>query len=263
MKTIERLFKEVKMEILKVAFLNSFLNACIGFFAMYLVMILFDISFIYAIIFSLMLFVANFVYTKSQVTLKSMEDANPQIKEMLRTAYDNQDEKNVIVLGLFYEVVKKMKTVSSGNMLDSNLLFKKVLAITILAFIVVFASSLEIYLGNINIPLGELAGFGGIFQGEGNPGDRKNTTLDVIGFNETSGLFGEQSLAKLGKEQLDLNINPSISELDFDREKGLEDKKFSRDDFPVEPVVKSSDFGGNDIPEEAELAKAYNLELKK
>ena len=262
MKTIDRLFREVRMETVKVAFLNSFLNSCIVFFALFLVFIFFDTSWLYALFTSVAFFGGNFYYWHKKLNLKAMEDANPQVKEMLRTAYDNKEERNVLILGLFYDVVKKMKTVSSGNLLDSNLLFKKVVAITLLAFVVVFASSMEIYMGNINIPIGNLGGVGGIFRGEGT-GDTKNTTLDVVGFNESAGLYGDESLAALGKEELNLNINPSISELDFDREKELEEKSFDPNSFPVDAEAQSSDFSGNDIPEEAELAKDYNLKLKR
>ncbi|MFC1648021.1 hypothetical protein ACFL1B_01040 [Nanoarchaeota archaeon] len=262
MKTIARLFREVRIEVLKVAFLNSFLNACMFFFAVYLGIIFLDFSFMWAVAVSIIFFIIDFLYWHRKLDLKAVEDSNPTVKEMLRTAYDNQEEKNVLVLGLFYDVVKKMRTVSAGNLLDSNLLFKKVLAITLLTFAVVFVSSLEIYAGNIHIPLDqfgrEISGFFG-----GPTGQKKNTSLDIIGFNETTGLYGEESLAKLGKEELNLNLNPSMSELDFDNEKELEDRRFGDDQFPVEPSVQSSEFSGNDIPEEAELAKAYNLELKK
>jgi len=261
MKTIKKLFREVQFEVVKVAFLNSFLNACLVFFSLYLIMTLVDINFTYAVVFSLLFFVADFINLKSKLGLKSVEETNPVVKDMLSTAYDNQEEKNVLVLGLFYDLVKKMKKVSAGSMLDSSLLFKKVLAITILTFAVVFVASLEIYVGNINIPLNKIGGDIGSFFG--GPGQTKNTSLEVLGFNDTTGLYGDESLAKLGKEELNLNINPSISELDFNKEKDLEDKQFDMNTFPVEPSVQSSDFGENDIPEEAELAKAYNLELKK
>lgn len=263
MKTISRLFREVQFEILKVAFLTSFLNSCMIFFALYILVILIDISYVFALLFGFLFFIANFLYWKNKLSLKTVEDANPQVKEMLRTAFDYKEEKNVLVLGLFYDLVKKMKKVSSGNMLDSNLLFKKVVAITILAFAVVFISSLEVYMGNIYIPIDGISADVGNFFAGGDPGKTKNTTLETLGFNKSTGLYGDDSLAKLGKEELNLNINPSISEIDFDREKDLEDKAFDKSTFPVELSVQGSDFSGNDIPEEAELAKAYNLKLKR
>ncbi len=264
MKTIERLFREVNVEILKVAFLNSFLNTCLVFFASYLVVILIDQTWVWALGTALAFFIVNFIMWKRKLDLKAVEDANPAVKEMLRTANDYKDEKNVLVLGLFYDVVKSMKKVSAGNLLDSSILFKKVLGITILTFAVVFVSSLEIYLGNIALPVGSFGGgFGSVFGGNNtDAGDAKNTSLEKIGFNQ-SNIYGDESLAKLGKEELDLNINPSMGQVDFNKEKSLEEKSFEEGNYPGEVSAQSGDFGDNNVPDEAELAKAYNLELKK
>ncbi len=263
MKTIERLFKEVRMEVYKVAFLNSFLNTCIVFFASYLAIIFLDLKWIYALVLSAIFFIGNFIHWKNKLDLKTFEEANPTVKEMLRTARDNQDDKNVLTLGLFYDVVKNMKKASSGNLVDSNVLFKKVLAITILTFAVVFVSSLEIYLGNIALPTSAINdGVASVFRGNDSAGDRKNTSLNAIGFNQSQNLYGNDSLAKLGKEELNLKINPGMNQINFNKEKSLEEKSFSKKSYPSEAEAQASDFSGNDVPEEAELAKEYNLELK-
>jgi hypothetical protein len=263
MKTIKRLFREVRIETTKIAFLNAFLNSCILFFAVYLGLILFDYSYTYAVIAAVLFFIGDFIYWKRKLNLKAVEDANPAVKEMLRTAHDYQDEKNALVLGLFYDLVKNMKEVSAGNMLDSNILFKKVLAITFLTFAVVALSSAELYLGNIALPgSGSTTGFGNVFSGDQEPGQAGNQTLERIGFNESRGLYGNSSVATLGKEELNLNINPGMNQLDFDKQKSLEDQEFNRDSYPVEASAQASDYSGNDVPDEAELAKEYNLKLR-
>lgn len=91
MKTIARLFREVKLEIVKIAFLNSFLNTCIVFFALYLGMILVDINYTWALLLSLLFFLGDFYYYTKKLNFKSVEDANPVVREMLRTAHDNQN----------------------------------------------------------------------------------------------------------------------------------------------------------------------------
>ncbi len=263
MKTIKRLFKEVRRETMKVAFLNSFLNATLAFFSLYLVMVFLDYSYLYSLIPALVFFIGDFIYWYRHLDLRAVEEANPEVKEILRTAHDHQGEKNVLVLGMFYDLVQKMKNVSAGNLLDSSALFKKTVAISLLTFAVVVLSSLEIYMGGFDLDLSDASSAVAGFSGGGSEAGQGNETLETIGFNKTRGLYGNESVARLGDEQLNLNINPSQNQMNFDEEKSLEEKQFKDKSYPSEANAEASDFGGNDVPDEAELAKEYNLELRR
>ena len=100
MKPIKALFNEVKIEMLKVALINSFLDSIMIFFICYFVVSFFNIKFLYSLlipgIITFIFFVISFLLKIKKLRLKNMEDANPQVKEMLRTAHDNMNEDNIM-----------------------------------------------------------------------------------------------------------------------------------------------------------------------
>ena len=98
MDKVKGLFDEVKMEMLKIALIYAFLDSVMLFFIIYFGISFFNIKFIYTLlipgIVTIIFFVIKFIAKVNKMRLKDMEDANPQLKEMLRTAHDNQNEQN-------------------------------------------------------------------------------------------------------------------------------------------------------------------------
>lgn len=263
MKTIRSLFREVKVEIYKVAFLYSFLNAATVFLLLELILSFFHVSILFPIIVAVLTFIASMIHYLDKIGFKHIEEGNPQIKEMLRTAHDNVDQSsNILVQALFLELAQKMRTVSTGPLLESNRLFLRIVIISILTFLIVFSSSFGIYLDVVNLPFGQTL-FGSQQQNKFTPHLKPNQTMiEDLGFNDSGLILGDDSVAKLNNEQINLQLTPEMKEMDFNKEKDLEDRQFQRNNYPVEVSAQSAETADNDIPKESELAKAYSLQVK-
>ncbi len=264
MKTIRNLFREVKIEIYKVSFLHSFLNATTAFLTVSLITSLFGSHLIFSGIIALLTFILSMMHYLDKLGFKQLEDGNPQIKEMLRTAHDNVEQSNnIMVQSLFLDLAKKMQTVSSGALLASSALFLQIALIAGLTFTSVLVASLGIDLTSSlgNLPFGQT--LFGQQQNKFTPHLRPNqTTIEDLGFNDSGLILGDDSVAKLNNEQINLQLTPEMKEMDFNKEKDLEDKQFQRDSYPVAVSAQSAETMDNDIPKESELAKAYSLQVK-
>ena len=259
---IKDLFNEVKLELLKVVLINTFLDAIMVFFLAYFITSFFNIKFLYiilipALITMLFFFISTSVRIK-KLRLKAMEDANPQVKEMLRTAHDNMDEENIMTAALFAELKKKMRSVSTGNLLESKKIITRIISAVVIVFLIIFVSSLNINLNKIDLPFEKLS-----FM---IPSDKeeyvKGNITDLV-FNETEVIYGEASIAKLGSEEIDLNMNPSMSEIDFNKISEAEEEDLREGSLPQEIGVNPDVFSNQEVLDEAEQAANYSQRIKK
>jgi uncharacterized membrane protein (DUF106 family) len=261
MEPIKALFNEVKLEMLKVAFIYSFLDSIMVFFVAYFIVSFFNIKFLYALlipaIITAIFFAINLVTRINKLRLKTMEDANPQVREMLRTAHDNMGEENLMMVALFEELKGKMKTVSSGNLLESKRIFVRIISAVVLVFLIIFVSALNVNLKKIDIPFEKLrfmSGNNGVVYGEGQ-------ITDLV-FNETDVVYGDASIAKLGNEKLDLNMNPTMSEIDFNDISEAENDDLREGGMPSEVAISPDAFNNQEVLDEAEQAANYSQRIK-
>jgi hypothetical protein len=258
---IKELFNEVKIEMLKIALINSFLDSIMVFFLTYFVISFFkNIAFLYVVlipgVITLIYFFASLVIGINKLRLKAVEDANPQVREMLRTAHDNMDSQSIMTMALFAELKGKMKTVSSGNLLESKKIVIRIVSAVMIVFLTIFVSSFE--LPKIDLPF-EIPRFMGSGGGQYSTTEGQLTTL---GFNETEVMYGDPSIAKLGNDKIDLNVNPTMSEIDFNNVKDAEDNELASGAMPQEIGVNADAFNNQQQLEEAEQAANYSQRIK-
>lgn len=262
MDKIKELFNEVKLELLKVVLINTFLDSIMIFFMIYFVTSLFNIKFLYILLIpafiTLMFFSISFVLKIKKLKIKAMEDANPQVKEMLRTAHDTMDVQNPMTAALFYDLKKKMKTVSTGNLLESKKIITRVIAAVVIVFLIIFVSSLNINMEKIDIPFGKLRF---LIPGGANEKYEEGSITDLV-FNETEVVYGDASIARLGNEKIDLNINPTMSEIDFNKIGDAEREELREGGLPQEISVNADAFSSQEILDNAEQAANYIQRIK-
>ena len=261
MKPINALFNEVKIEMLKVALINTFLDAIMVFFISYLVISFFNIKFLYNLvipsIITFVFFFISFILRVNKLRLKNMEDANPQVKEMLRTAHDNMNEDNIMTMALFEELKGKMKTASSGNLLESKKIITRIVSVVVIVFLIISVSAFNINLKKIDIPFDKLR----FMVPGGKNGHAEGNITDLV-FNETEVVYGDASIAKLGSEKIDLNMNPSMSEIDFNKISEAEQQKLREGNVPQEVGVNPDAFNNQQVLDEAEQAANYSQRIK-
>lgn len=260
MPKIKDLFNEVKLEMLKVVLINTFLDTVMVFFIVYFVVSFFNIKFLYTLliplIITLIFFTVSLYLRIKKLRLKAMEDANPQVKEMLRTAHDNMDEENIMTFALFEDLKKKMRTVSTGNLLESKKIVTRIVSAVIIVFLIIFVSSFNINLKKIDIPFDKLR-----FMIPENKGYEEGSITELV-FNETEVIYGDASIAKLGNEEIDLNMNPSMSEIDFNKVGEAEREDLREGSVPQEIGVNPDAFSNQEVLDEAEQAANYSQRIK-
>ncbi|HJX05183.1 MAG TPA: hypothetical protein VJ461_00565 [Candidatus Nanoarchaeia archaeon] len=261
MDRIKSLFNEVKLEMIKVAFINTFLDTVMMFLLAYFVTSFFNIKLLYTILIpgflTLVFFIISFSLTLNKMRLKQMEDANPQVKEMLRTAHDNMSQDNIMMAALFEELKKKMKTVSTGNLLESKRIIVRIISAVVIVFLIVFVSAFSINLRKIDLPFDKLR-----FMIPGGKEAYPEGNITDLVFNETEVMYGEASIAKLGNDQISLNMNPSMSEIDFNQVSETEKDELREGSVPQEIGVNPDAFSSQEVLDEAEQAANYTQRIK-
>lgn len=249
------MFKEVRGELLKVLLLNNLLNASIVFLALTLILRILSIPYIIPLTISIIYLILVMFIGIRKISMKYVEEKNPNLKEMLRTAYDNREIKNIVVDALFNDVIGAISKISSGTFIDFKKFFTKVGAIFILAMVLVALGFFNINISVVGNPLQKpISTIENFFKG-----------LTGIGVNETNlemldeDMYGQPRMAKLSIEETNIEITPTLSALNFQdvEEADPEDKNIK--DYPGEAVAKESeaclDCGIEDINERKTAAE--------
>jgi hypothetical protein len=249
---IERLFFELRMESLKISLLRAFLNALIFFLLLMMAFSILNLPMLYAFILGVLFLIINTYINYAGMTLKKIEDANPEVREMLRTAKDTQKDDNIMVKALHQEIYQKAKRIYSGNMVSYNTLIIKTVIIGGLIIGSIFTSTVT--WNGINIPFSKLT------LRSGSTSDLPPVTLDDVQLENSDEIYGDVSIAKLGNELIQLDVNPSMSELDMNKLKEEEGITLNRNTYPVDiGTPKGAGASGAKRPEESELVNAFYL----
>ncbi len=206
---IKSMFNEIRFELVKIILLNVFLSSIIVFLIADLVALIFSMPIWYIIVLSIIYFVISFIVEVRKISIRYVEQKNPELKEILRTAKDNMGEDTIMAHALFYEVLEKMKRVSSGTFLDFRKLMLKIATIFILAILMVSLAFFNINVAKfedpLKAPLHAIGAFFGKLTGQEVP----------VADSAKDDVFGDPNMAKLGQDQLVATVNPSLNSPDF------------------------------------------------
>ena len=256
MADVKRLFVELYYEVFKIYFLHAFTDSIIFFMVALNITTLLTLSFYFALVAALLFLLGDVLFRMKHTTLKGIEQKNPQIRDILRTARDNVDGKNFMVLAMFEDLIQKMKSVSAGSLIDYRNLTVKILVVCVLSFSVVMVSA-----NNIHVPK-SVFDPSTYYNWFAKPG-KERLDFYTIEFNESDEmLYGDPEMADLGDEVIEIQINPSVNEISFENVKEPEEKEFERGTFPSEIAAVSDATSEEKLPKESKIAIAYNLKLK-
>jgi hypothetical protein len=190
--------------------LNVFLSAVILFMIADLVAMVFSMPLWYVVAIACIYFVITLIVEIRKISVHHVEAKNPELREILRTAKDNMGEDTIMAHALFYEVLEKMRRVSSGTFLDFRKLMLKIGAIFVLAIVLVSLAFFNVNIARFDNPLSRPFDALGSFINK-LTGSEPNVTGVVPGDD----VFGDPSMAKLGSDQLVATVNPSLNSPDF------------------------------------------------
>lgn len=246
MEPIKRLFKELGGEVYKLIILESLLNAGILFFFLLLLFNFLQWGVVLPFVLSIGFLFWSISYKAKTFQLKAVEEQNPQVKEILRTARDNMNTENMLTLALFNELIEKMKTVSVGYLIDEKKVMTKLFVVGVLAFFSIYIMTADLW--DIRFDVDNFL-------------RRPPKPIPPIQLNESNDIYGEIRVAKLGNEVLTIQINPTLSDIDFSKVSDAEKRDLNLNAFPVEVEAASDKASGEDKPKEFKLAKEYNLRI--
>jgi len=219
---IKEMFEEVKFEMFKVVLLGAFLDSAIFFLISYLVLSVFSIGILIPLLAAIIYLVIRSFFNMKKISLKEIEKRNPSVKEMLRTASDNQEEDSFMARALFEEVLDKMKAVSSGSFISLKQMMKKLVVIFIISSLL-----FTIAFFNINISKFE------------NP--FANVNLNFFQNKQTQEkAIQEAGLVTLGSGKIDINLKQNLNQIDFNSVSNPEDTGALADELEGDVNAKAS-----------------------
>jgi hypothetical protein len=212
---------------------------------------------------------------KINVTLL-VEEKYPELREKLRTAYDNRNETNVIVEALKSLVLRGLTIVSVSKLLETSIIVTKI----ILVFIFIFGAAIVSIYPEFRIPpetlTNTLSNISSTITGK--VGIGINETIEVVGRPEDfqkvgvgggGDIFGKPKIASIEGKNIDLTLYSGMGTGFEVRDVSQTQNQFIKSDvFPVDVLGSNVSDGGYGIlmkktETEKELINKYAVERSK
>jgi len=202
-----------------------------------------------------------------------IENKYPELKEKLRTAYDNRNETNTIVEALKSLVLSGLTIVSASKLISTSAVVTKIILVTIfVSGATVIASHPETY----SIPTDTLTSISDTITGKGGAGT--NETIQVVGRPENfekvgvkggGDIFGKPKIASIEGKNIDLTIYGGMGIGNTPSEYNPNQNQFIKSAaFPVDVLGSNVSDGGYGIlmgktETEKKLIEDYAVERSK
>ncbi len=183
----------------------------------------------------------------------------PSLKERLTTVADNLDKDNEIISSLNDEVLKLMKDVRTSYFLSFGRLTRELAVMAIVSFLIIGSSAYNVKLYDYTKAITAVQQTVQSFKEyQINP-----SQLIFKEQNESSDIFGNKTMEALGTKELNLQINPTLSDVDITKQRQSKKQEF-RDVAPTEISATSDKSYGDTIPKGYQkIVKSYFKEITK
>jgi hypothetical protein len=213
---------------------------------------MFKVPFWYSLVPAGLTFLALFIRMMRKYTLRAIEDGNPEVREILRTASDNRGSDSLLVHALFLELLQKLETVTAGVLISARATTVKLLVIAALAFapLLIVNYVPDLITGN---PIEGLA-WERTFRGEQVPLAPVTPIEDAGGRD----LLGEKDIVALGNERLDITATTGQGGVDFTNPTEATGRRSGFNDFPDQVDVEQTTAGTGGSTADADLINTYS-----
>ena len=256
MKAIARALLEIKKLIFFITVFTNFINSVVVFLVFCFIFIMLKIPGYYAVIPFLVHFLFFGRKKINQINYRYVESRIPSLKERLRTAADNLNRENEVITSLNKDVLAEMKHVKTGAFLEDRSLAIKMLTISLLSIAVIMSSASNFAIVNWKDAVRgideAISGEESIYQ----------NLSEIQRFEEgDENIFGKESVAELGLEELDLKLDTAASGVNINKVKDVDEKEFESQ-FPKE-IYATSDSSYNEriSKENQEIVKNYYKQI--
>ncbi len=203
-----------------------------------------------------------------------IEDKYPELKEKLRTAYDNRDETNIIVDALKSLVLSGLTVVSASKLIATSVVVTKIILVTIF---ISGATTVSLDPQKYSIPPETLINISNTITGT--IGNATNETIiflgpppvdtDKVGITGSGDIFGKPNIAPIIGKPVDLSLSQGLGEGNVPSEYKPDQTRFIRSAaFPVDVLGSNVSDGGYSIlmkktETEKKLIENYAVERSK
>lgn len=245
---IKEAFIDLKIEVIKSVILHVFIDSSIVLLLSNLILSPLSnwLTFALVILITALFGVLDFILRYRRFTLNKFESYNPQLSEILRTCHDNLERDNPIIKEMIKETIYKLKTASTYGLIGHREAIAKVIFIGLLSIFTINLTILDINM-----------------QNSAQTGDLNNVIkIGNVNIHKTDDIYGERDNILIGEKNLEIILNPSsIININEVRE-DIEERKFSVENFPLDISAQADITNEEEIPEEFELIKEYNLRAR-
>lgn len=232
---------------MKDVILESFLSTVLIFLSLNMILTFFfefGFKLEISILLSIFFLIFNLVKRARSFYVRIYEEKIPELREALRTAYEYRGQRNYVVNELFSEIWKKLKNISSGEIISPRSVFLKIILIAILSLFTIVSGFFTPEFPKIEL-----------FT-QKNFATFQNNEIELI---EDPSIFGEKKIFENSSEEIELQIE-AFKNMVGEKEK-LSDGRISAYRFPFfEP--KQEEAFEEKVFEDFELIKRYNELLR-
>lgn len=257
-KPIALALEEVTSALHQLTLFNAAMDSLCVFLISTLILILISTPWYYALIpFTIYASIHTYRAIKG-ITYRYVEDKVPTLKEQLRTAADHINTDNEIVQLLHQDVIKLMRDIKTSYFLNFGRLTRELIVLAVVSFLIIATSAYQVKFLSAEDLLAKLKTSYKPFQ------NYELTEEELIyEENTTEEIYGNKSVAELGNEELNLQINPVLSDINIGKVKDPEKKDFQ--DVPPREIQATTDttFGENIPKGYQKIVKNYFREIAK
>ncbi len=249
-KPIVQALKEARKAILQIVLFNSALDTLVVYILLLLGCTLLTLPAWYALIPAAVYAVIHTYGNVKDVNFSKIEEKFPSLHEQLITVADNTKEQNEIIDALNQEVLQKMREIRTSSFLSFGKLIRELSVMAVVSFIIIGTSAFNVEFLDFKQTVKELREF--------KPFQEYDINQELLEYEESQNLseiLGDKSVTELGQQQLDLELNPLMSDVDIGRVRPPEERSF-REVAP--PEIKAT----TDVSFEEQIPKQYQRIVK-
>jgi hypothetical protein len=247
---VKKALRELKNEVRFAALRHSLLEASIAFLITLAMLDLLALKWYWAALVSSPLMIYAFRRNFKKANLYFVEQKIPQLKDQLLTVNDTANKMNEVIAALHHETLMQLKRVHNSIFVRFGGLTFKISILICLSFLIVGFSAFNVKLIEFEDLVGKMQQLGefGIYD--------LNASLLDYEENTSEDIYGDKSIAELGYEELQLQINPIKSEVDIRDIQDAEKREFAKERRAQEIIAT------NDIAYEENIPKEYRKIVK-
>jgi len=270
--------KEIRREGAKAAFLHAAIETTLLFIAVFFVVdssnpawlpesvgteaVSVPVSAVVALVVGVAFFGVDAFFVYRSRTVEYFEEANPQVKEALRTARDaaKRDERNEMATRLYGDVLEELRTTSSEGFVDVRRIVGSLALVVGVGFLLLAAS-----FGGVGFGDGLFGEnpFGGSGDGEANEGEGGGSggERQYEDLQDPDEVLGETGEVARGDDDQDVELRRSGTGGDGSGETG---SAGGGNDYTggVDVESQRAEYSPEEEIDDAELVKEYNLRIR-